>query len=279
MKKQQIIIFIMALLGVLSTTAQIIEPKENAVFEVNYIQKVSIDTIGGESFIESPMGLRVGKTSAMFYPQKQMFIDSLNYYANNAGKDLISECMSKGESSAKVTGWESEYLFRNVRDNKTMVCRHFATYHLGYLEETELPEWTIHPEITKEILGYECIYANSFYRGREWEAWFTPEIPFKEGPWKLAGLPGVVLSAQDSRGQYCYEANSIKTENLPQVGIFVFERRPLDIMADRNAYLNSIYHLKLKGKFMNQLSQYTKYAPPVVDKTPLYDLQETDFQH
>ena len=56
----------MALLGVLSSTAQLIDPKDNAVFEVDYIQKVSIDTIGGESFIESPMGLRVGKTSAMF---------------------------------------------------------------------------------------------------------------------------------------------------------------------------------------------------------------------
>lgn len=265
-----------------SIQAQIIEPKENALVQIRYNKKVNIDTIGGKSFIESPMILRIGETSSMFYPEKLMFVDSLDYCDNFAASNLISlqdVMRDGGKAIAKVEGWEKEYLFRNVHDNQTLVCQHFATYHLGYTEKTEMPQWTVHADSTKQILGYECIYAIASYRGREWEAWFSPEIPFKEGPWKLAGLPGVVLKAHDSRGQYAFEANSIRTGDLPKVGIFIYERRHLDLMKDRMAYLKAIYHLVLKAKFMNEISHYTDFKTVKTDRIPRYDLLETDYPH
>lgn len=274
-----LVIILMSFFCEISIMAQILQPKEAAVIEIVYNKAVSIDTIGGNSFRETPMILRAGETSSMFYPEKRMFIDSLNYYHNNAGLDLIANAMMRGEPTSNVTGWEDEFLFRNMRDNETMVTRHFATYHLGYIESTEFPNWTIDTSRTKQILGYDCIYATCTYRGREWKVWFAPSIPLKEGPWKLAGLPGMVLWASDKGGQYFYTAESIKTRSIPDVGIYIYHRRNLDMMKNRQDYLRATYHLVLKRKFLNEVSVYTDFKMSIKDEVPLYDLEETDFIH
>ena len=59
-----------------SVRAQIIEDKEPAILEVHYIKTWVADTLENRSYTD-PMTLRIGKTSAMFYPTKMMWADSL----------------------------------------------------------------------------------------------------------------------------------------------------------------------------------------------------------
>ena len=54
--------------------------------------------------------------------------------------------------------------------------------------------WVISEEV-KTIAGYQCIKATTSFRGVDWIVWFAPEIALPYGPWKLHGLPGLIMNA------------------------------------------------------------------------------------
>lgn len=83
-------------------------------------------------------------------------------------------------------------------------------------EKTPKLDWKLTKE-TKKILNYICYKATTKFRGRDYIAWFTPEIAHNYGPWKLNGLPGLILKAETDL--FSYEAkrivlNSDKIPNL-----------------------------------------------------------------
>jgi len=57
-------------------------------------------------------------------------------------------------------------------------------------------------KITKDTIsfsGIHCQKAIAYFKGRNWVAWFAPDLPFASGPWKLNSLPGLILEAHDER--------------------------------------------------------------------------------
>ncbi|MCF0184766.1 MAG: GLPGLI family protein [Bacteroidaceae bacterium] len=70
-----------------------------------------------------------------------------------------------------------------------------------YVVEGECPDirWTI-SEDTTTIDGFLCHKAEGRYAGRNWLCWFAEDIPLTVGPWKLGGLPGLILKAEDGEG-------------------------------------------------------------------------------
>lgn len=61
--------------------------------------------------------------------------------------------------------------------------------------------WKVFPE-TKLIANLSCQKAELNYGGRIWEAWFTSNIPFQEGPYIFHGLPGLIVSISDRNKDY-----------------------------------------------------------------------------
>ena len=63
--------------------------------------------------------------------------------------------------------------------------------------------------------------ATCRFRGRNYEAWYTPEIPRSEGPWKLQGLPGLILKASDSRQHYTFVCTGIEKAGKEEAILFI----------------------------------------------------------
>ena len=85
-----------------------------------------------------------------------------------------------------------------------------------YTYEEPIPQmkWTLLPE-SEDICGYKCYKAITNFRGRQWEAWYTDEIPLNNGPWKLGNLPGLILKAQDITNDHIFEALAVRKSNKP----------------------------------------------------------------
>jgi GLPGLI family protein len=67
---------------------------------------------------------------------------------------------------------------------------------------------------TRQIAGYICQKAIGQFGGRKYIVWFATAIPFQYGPWKLSGLPGVILEATDANGEVQFMCKEIaKGEN------------------------------------------------------------------
>lgn len=67
-----------------------------------------------------------------------------------------------------------------------------------YLKEiSPKMNWKIEIE-SKKIGKFTCKKATTTFRGRNYIAWYTTDIAVPFGPWKLNGLPGLILEAYDT---------------------------------------------------------------------------------
>ena len=253
--------------------AQIIKDKEPAILEVHYIKTSVADTLKKQSDSD-PMTLRIGKTSAMFYPTKMMWADSLLQTDYALYEKLHREMNPLGQSEYKpLGGLEREYLFRNINDGETMVYRVIAGEHYSYTEPTEMPAWQILSE-TKEVMGYSCQLASCDFRGRRWYA-----IPINEGPWKLFGLLGLVLEAWDSKNHYAYKAVGLYTKNLQPVGIRLYISGKPYRLKSRQKFLQKMYKEYILGDFAFKMSALHGNGTQSVPSKAQYDFEERDYPH
>ncbi len=97
--------------------------------------------------------------------------------------------------------------------NKIMKVRSMDELTIIYDEPT-IPKmkWDVFKDSTLQVGKYNCIKARTNFRGREYDVWFTPEIPINIGPWKLNGLPGLILKAEDIDGKIKFDLIQIKTQ-------------------------------------------------------------------
>lgn len=69
-------------------------------------------------------------------------------------------------------------------------------------------EWKIKEE-NKNISNYNCTQAITNYRGRNYIAWFTTDLPSGLGPWKFNNLPGAILQVYDETNSFSWSASKI----------------------------------------------------------------------
>lgn len=111
-----------------------------------------------------------------------------------------------------------------------------------FLYQEDLPDfkWEITNE-EKEIMGYRCNSATCSFRGREYTAWFTQEIPLSFGPWKFGGLPGLILEIEDSKNEFHFIINGIEKDK-PNEYITFWKRDYIKATRKRCLKLEAMLH-------------------------------------
>lgn len=86
---------------------------------------------------------------------------------------------------------------------------------LSWTDEKMNYNWNIISGDTTNILGYRCNKALITFKGRKYVGWFTTDIPISGGPYKFAGLPGLILKVEDSDHIFTWEAIGFYNTKVP----------------------------------------------------------------
>lgn len=113
-------------------------------------------------------------------------------------------------TSTSARGSISMDFYRNYPTGKSTYLDKVIREKFRIIEPLEQPQWDIIADSTKQILDYHCQMARCSFKGRTWTAWFTTDIPLDNGPWKLCGLPGLILRAYDAKQQYIFDCVGMK---------------------------------------------------------------------
>lgn len=219
--KTKLIIFIFLLSAVLPISAKKkVYPR--AEIKVGYTYHETF-VRGSDGIIKRdiPFVLLANKEQSKFFSPATEFKDSLKSTPQGRAveKQMFNAAVTKyletkDRSMMEAVVYKTQlYIFRSIPENEMTVYDKAGSLEHGYYTEPlDEIQWEI-GDSTKTVLGYECSMATTDYHGRHWTAWFTPEIPLQEGPWKLTGLPGLILEASESTGQHGFIATGLEPSN------------------------------------------------------------------
>lgn len=149
--------------------------------------------------------LQIGEDSSKFYDYAVFQLDSVA-----AVPGVTDEVRQEYENSLyKTETYFDQTLLTSLPDNEITVYCDMAPDHYKYEQQLPLINWNL-TEDKDNICGYMCRKATGEYGGRNWTVWFAEDIPVPFGPWKMAGLPGLVLKAIDNDSIHKFEAITIR---------------------------------------------------------------------
>lgn len=165
-----------------------------------------------QSLRVSEMVLEVGEKYSKFYSTSNQFADSLYaVYANESPEVAFGIILPKVRNLERHP-FSRFYVFKRYPNEEETA---FISLDMGsssryMVKEAITFSWKIDNNAKAVVLGYNCTKATCSYGGRNYEAWFTTEIPISDGPYKFSGLPGLIVKISDDNKEHNFELHEIK---------------------------------------------------------------------
>jgi len=177
---------------------------DSVKIKCNYKFTCQPDSNNSTNLISENMLLLIGNKNSHFIAEKLVGRDRTIYEA-------FKKSMGTGEL---VSFRELPRPYNNYQIYKNFETNEITTYDriygdpFFYTENKEMFDWYLTSQ-QDTINGYLCQMATTFFAGREYIAWFTPEINISEGPYKFSGLPGLIIKIEDTKAHYLFELQTL----------------------------------------------------------------------
>ena len=110
----------------------------------------------------------------------------------------------------KATGFK-ELILQNRRENNEFVQRTAGgIQRYQYNEAIPQLQWELLEE-DSTIAGYPCRKARTRLFGRDYIAWYAPDVELPYGPYKFGGLPGLIFKVQDTQDNFVFTLTGLQT--------------------------------------------------------------------
>ena len=217
--------------------------------------------------------LQIGKEVSKCYSYYTFQCDSLRRTPD--GAKVWSELFRRAIEKDGIYGdfphvRMSTYVYKNYPTGQMTITDRISSQGYRYADSLHAQTW-IMGDSTRQVLGYTCQQATADFRGRHWTAWFATDIPVSDGPWKLGGLPGLILEAYDEGKQHVFTAvglERVKDEliifNRPfggnhryeQTNRLEFLRMERRFLMDSNSFIQMETGIDLFGDEPNRVMRY-----------------------
>jgi GLPGLI family protein len=250
MKQIQSYFFIIFLLLSIHIEAQETKLIDVAKFKCTYQFEFLTDSIK-MTYRDSDLYIvQIGENFTKSYCYQTFYIDSISSTPEGSNRQLdrLNNYIKNkppnpdpsywlGINDILSRGFFQFYVYKDYPKEKITVRDNISSNGFIYDDELKPQEWTI-LEDTMTVLDYSCQKAICSWRGRDWEAWFAPEIPLNEGPWKFYGLPGLIMKLKDTESHYSFDMVGLQQVN-----------EPIHMTVSKNARtVNRLSFLRLKMK-------------------------------
>jgi GLPGLI family protein len=159
------------------------------------------------------MYLDINKKGSKFYSKNAFESDSI--VNESIKKQMISGMKSISVSRKQSNGEINYEVEKTYPDYKISIVSNIGNDTYKIAEDRKIV-WKVSSE-KKQFRSYSVQKATTDFAGRTWVAWFTTEVPIQDGPYKFAGLPGLIVEIADQSGSHKMEMKGLfKTKETQQ---------------------------------------------------------------
>ncbi|MBD3904168.1 GLPGLI family protein [Chryseobacterium sp. Ch-15] len=162
-----------------------------------YEYTFKMDSLNRDKSDTENMILQTSSKGSKFYSQVKAVYDST---MTAAFKDAQATQKTHFDFTNLKQSKVSTEVIKTYPDYKRTLKRSISSNRLLMVYDKKL-NWEISKEKSK-VLGYDVQMATTFLHGRKWKVWFATEIPIPDGPHEFYGLPGLIVKAEDSKGDH-----------------------------------------------------------------------------
>jgi len=231
---RNILSLLMLLLIAITTQAQI---KGEANYLVKYEVDFVLDSTDRDNVTHEIHRLYSGSSASQYISEGKFVMDSVMNEMRNQARGNWRNMRSTMEAIPR-----SEFepiVFKDFDNASIWVQQSIMRDQYVYQEPNTPIEWEFTDE-SKEIERYTAQKATTSFGGRDYEAWFTLEVPIVDGPYVFSGLPGLILELYDTNKDYHFNVASIT---------------PLKEVHKINSEAGSIKEIK-KSEFIKSYKKY-----------------------
>lgn len=153
--------------------------------------------------------LQINKEYNRFGDYNQLRYDSIMDASFHSGTQRTQEEAAKRIKLLRLVRLNESIIFNKQKNKLTIQRTAGSTTKYQYDEDCPKLDWTLLDGDTI-ISGYQCFRASTELFGRDYIAWYCPEISMPYGPYKFNGLPGLVLRVTDTQGHHDFILNGLK---------------------------------------------------------------------
>ena len=202
---QKTLVMMMTFALTIAAQAQV-ETVDTAQFVAVYDYECKTQDADGKAVTDGmKLCLQVGQHCTRSYPYRK-FLEDTDGYEYMTGENYL---MWKAESYCFMPE-----VWTNYPDGKVTVRDVILPNHYETCEPRKAIAWTLR-EDTATMSGYLCHKATCELHGRTWTVCYADNIPSSAGPWKLGGLPGLILQAESSDGIHRFKLDGLQRTATP----------------------------------------------------------------